>query len=165
MTDVTDNLLESPTGNIQFLAIKNMVKNKQQDTEASVYTIRLEFDGSTKEGKEFKSAIEKINNRIVSTQHASKPGNYTVKASTSFYPKVVDSEGNLVSQEDAPVFYAGSTGTATMIVKPYTGNKLGGAINLVGIAIHTLELAEKPEDSSSGGTNDIVNRLRSTLNK
>ena len=161
-----EGLLTSPVGTIQYMAIKNKVRNKPTDEEASVYTVRLEFDGNTEEGKAYKKTVEGINSALIGTKNASQKGNFTVKASTKWYPKVIDSTGELITQEEAPVFYPKSTGQAAMTVKAFTGNSLGGSLNLVGIAISHLDLAEKPEESGQGGASaEIVERLRAAIAK
>ncbi len=161
---MSDQLLTSPTGTIQYMALKNKVKNKPTDDEYTVFTLRLEFDGNDPEAIAFKEAVAKVNPSLIGKENATTPDNFTVKASTKWYPKAIDQTGELITQDDAPVFYPGSTGTAVMTVKPYTGNALGGSLNLIGVAIVSLELAEKPEQEG-GQSAEIVDRLRAAIAK
>ena len=125
-------LIKSPFGKITFSALNRKVKRKQDDTEATVYTLRLEFDGNTPEGATFKSQIEEVNDRIIGTKNASAPGFFTVQASSKFPVMVVDKDGHEFDFEAIPSI---TEGHAKMMVRPYTGNSLGGSINLVAVGL------------------------------
>ena len=133
----------SPKGKIQFAALTHLVKRKPESTEATVHTIRLEFEGTSDKGATFKEAIEKINPALLGKKHASKPGNYTVQASTKFDVTVYDKDGNKMS--DVPMI---AGGTASMIVTPYTGNALGGALNLAGVVLYEVDVFESTGESA-----------------
>lgn len=141
------NLLTSPKGSLQFLAAVNPVKAAKSDDKL-VYTIRLAFD--SEKDKEFLEQVAEINDAKVvtaatyrgkskETKELLATGVSLVSASSLYKPIVYDTEGN--EMEDNPYFFVDSTGTAQMIVEPYTSNK-GGTINLIGIIIHSLEHAE-----------------------
>lgn len=160
---MTDNyVITSPVGQIQFMALNRKVKNKPTDEEPSVYTIRLAFDGNTAEGAEFRDTISEVNAGLIGTKHAPAEGWYTVKASTKFDVEVLGPDGE--TMEEVPYFTKGSTGTAAISVKPYTGNSLGGSINLTGVAILELDIAES-ESSGNTVSEQTVNSLRDAINK
>jgi hypothetical protein len=139
------NLVKSPVGAIQFMAATNPVKSTN---DKLVYTVRLAFD--SKKDKEWLDTVSKINDAKVVTSETYRgksketkallaTGVSLVSASSQFAPKVFDRNGD--EMEEAPMFFADSTGTAQMIVQPYEGTK-GGTINLIGIQIHSVEHPE-----------------------
>lgn len=141
------DLIKSPVGEIQFMALNNKVKKNVSEDSPEGYTIRLKFDGTTNEGATFRETVEKINANLVGTKHVNKEGEYTVRAFTKFDVEVFDSEGNTL--EERPNFFKDSTGTASMIIKPYTGNSMGGTINLVAVVINELDTSESSADQST----------------
>lgn len=148
--------LTSPIGEIQFMALAKPVKKYIGDDAPLVYTIRLKFDGSTNEGKAWKKEIEKINPNLIGTKHTNSSTEFTVRASTKFEVKVTDSKGNEL--EEAPMFFGDSKGTAKMVVEPWTGNSMGGSINLAAVVIDTLD------NSTSGGDRESkLDALKATL--
>lgn len=153
---INTNYLTSPKGEIQFLALNKKVAKDMKPDSAEGYAIRLKFDGSTKEGQEWKATIAKLNPNLIGTKHVDKKGDFTVRAFTMYMPEVVDGNGNAI--EDIPNFYKDSTGTATMVVQPYTGNSMGGAITLSGVVIHSIETTESGNDREG-----LLNQLRETL--
>lgn len=139
------NLLTSPVGSIQFMAAENPVKSTNDKLQ---YTVRIAFD--SKKDSAFLNQVAEINDAKVVTAQSYRgkseavkallaTGKSLVSASSNFKPEVYDNKGNIL--EEAPMFYAESTGTAQMIVQPYHGDK-GGTINLVGIIIHNVENTE-----------------------
>lgn len=148
--------LTSPIGEIQFMALAKPVKKYIGNDAPLVYTIRLKFDGSTNEGKAWKKEIEKINPNLIGTKHTNSSTEFTVRASTKFEVKVTDSKGNEL--EEAPMFFGDSKGTAKMVVEPWTGNSMGGSINLAAVVIDTLD------NSTSGGDRESkLDALKATL--
>lgn len=137
------DLLTSPTGEIQFMALANPVSKKIGDDANKVYGVRLKFDASTEEGKAWKEAITSINSSLIGTTHVNSKNEFTVRAFSKFQPKVTDAKGNEI--EEMPYFFNDSKGTAKLIVQPYTKNKLGGTINLVAVVICSLESGQKTE--------------------
>ena len=146
------NLLTSPVGAIQFMAATNPVKAAKSDDKL-VYTIKLALDNN--KDKEFLSQVADINDAKVVTARTYRgkqadiqalldTGKSLVSASSKYKPTVFDSEGHEL--EEAPMFFAESTGTAQMIVEPWKGDK-GGTINLVGIIIHSVK---SPENAGEG---------------
>lgn len=130
-------LLTSPKGEIQFLALANPVSKVPGAEDNKVYTVRLKFDSSTKEGAAWKKTVESINPNIVGTKHTNTKTEYTVRATSKYQPKVTDAKGNEL--EEMPMFFSDSSGTAKIIIQPYYGNKMGGAINLVAVVICDLD--------------------------
>ncbi len=160
----TSTLITSPVGEIQFMAAGTPVKSTNDKLQ---YTVRLAYD--SKKDKKFLEQIANINDAKVVTAQTYRgksdevrallaTGKSLVSASSNFKPKVYDSNGNEL--EEAPLFYADSTGTAQVIVQPYKGDK-GGTINLIGIIVHSIE---SPEGKSEGGSReDRLAQLRAAV--
>lgn len=140
------NLLTSPVGEIQFLAVNRPVTNSKGN---EVYSIRLALD--SKKDAEFIEKIAAINsNKPVTAQtyrgkseevkELLAQGKTLISAETKFEVPLYDNKGNKL--EDVPMFYAASKGTAQMVVQPYTKSAKGGTINLVAVIIHNIESAE-----------------------
>lgn len=146
MSTKNDSIV-SPVGTIQFMALARPVKKYDSEDAPLVYTIRLKFDSATAEGKAFKKTIEAINPNLIGTKHTDKATEYTVRAASRFEVVMTDAKGNEL--EEAPLFFADSKGTAKMSVKPYTGNKMGGSINLEGVTICSLETNESNLETKS----------------
>lgn len=145
------NLLTSPVGEIQFLAVNRPVTNSKG---SEVYSIRLALD--TEKDAEFISKIADINSSKPVTAQTYRGKNKEVKellakgktlisAETKFEVALYDNKGNKL--EDAPMFFADSKGTAQMVVQPYTKSAKGGTINLVAVIIHNIE-----SENTTGGT-------------
>lgn len=145
------NLLTSPIGEIQFLAVNRPVTNSKG---SEVYSIRLALD--TEKDAEFISKIADINSNKPVTAQTYRGKNTEVKellakgktlisAETKFEVALYDNKGNKL--EDAPMFFADSKGTAQMVVQPYTKSAKGGTINLVAVIIHNIE-----SENTTGGT-------------
>lgn len=137
------NLLTSPVGEIQFLAVNRPVKNSK-GTE--VRTVRIAFD--SKKDADFISQIAAINSSkpVTASTYRGKnaeikalleKGKTLISAETRFEVPVYDGNGNKL--EEAPNFFKESTGTAQMVVQPYTKSAKGGTINLMAVIIHTME--------------------------
>ena len=148
------NLLPSPVGSIQFMAGETPVKQTKSD-DKMVYTLKLALD--VKKDAAFLAAVNEVNDAKVVTASTYRgkseetkallaTGKALVSANSNFKPEIYDNKGNKL--EEAPMFFKDSTGTAQMIVQPWTGTK-GGTINLIGIIVHSIET---PESSSSSGT-------------
>lgn len=144
------NLLTSPVGEIQFLAVHQPVTNSKG---SEVYSIRLAFD--TEKDAEFISKIADINSSkpVTASTYRGKSkevkellsqGKTLISAETKFEVALYDNKGNKL--EDAPMFFADSKGTAQMVVQPYTKSAKGGTINLVAVIIHNIQ----SENSGSG---------------
>lgn len=153
------NLLTSPVGSIQFMAAENPVKQSKGDDKL-VYTVKLALDN--KKDKAFLAAVSEINDAKVVTAQSYRgkvqaikdllaTGKSLVSANSNFKPIIYDASGNEL--EEAPSFFADSTGTAQMIVQPWKGDK-GGTINLIGIIIHEITTPE-----GTAGTTDRESRL------
>lgn len=149
------NLLTSPVGEIQFLAVSRPVTNSK-GTE--VYTIRLALD--TEKDAEWIAKIAEINSnkpvtaatyrgKNAEVKELLKQGKTLISAETKFEVPVYDKEGNKL--EEAPMFFADSKGLAQMVVQPYTKSAKGGTINLVAVIIHSIE-------SESGGASGAETR-------
>jgi hypothetical protein len=147
------NLLTSPIGDIQFLAVNRPVTNSKG---AEAYSIRLALD--TVKDAEWIAQIAEINSNKPVTAQSYRGKNSAVKAllaqgktlisaETKFEVPVYDKNGQKL--EEAPMFFADSTGTAQMVVQPYTKSEKGGTINLVAVIIHSIE---------SNGTGEGVSR-------
>ncbi len=141
------NLLTSPVGEIQFLAVNRPVTNSKG---SEVYSIRLALD--TKKDAKFISQIAEINpNKPVTAdtyrgkskevKELLAQGKTLISAETKFEVPLYDNKGNKL--EEAPMFFADSKGTAQMVVQPYTKSAKGGTINLVAVIIHNIE-SENP---------------------
>ncbi len=155
------SLITSPVGEIQFLALNNKVNKNMTKDSAEGYAIRLKYDGNTKEGAAWRKTIEQINPGIVGAKHINKAGEFTVRAFSKFDVLVLDASGNEI--EERPNFYAGSKGTASMTLQPYTENAMGGAVNLVAVTIHSFDNSEATETTSS--REDLLKHLREQLNE
>jgi len=149
------DLITSPLGTIKFCALNRKVTKKPTDTEPTVYTLKLEFDGDDPKAQEFKASVESVNPGLIGTKHASKPGNFTVQASTKFTVDVYGQDGTKF--EEVPGV---ANGQASMVVKPYTKNQLGGSLNLIAAVL--AEGYEKYE-SAEGSETDIKNRIRQAV--
>ena len=161
------NLLTSPVGSITFMAAEKPVKQSKSD-DKMVYTIKLALD--CKKDKEFLNKVSEINDAKVVTAQTYRgkvqaikdllaTGKALVSANSKFKPEVYDNKGNQL--EEAPMFFGDSTGTAQMIVQPYTSDK-GGTINLLGIIIHSIENAEGSE-TTDGDRESKLSALRAQL--
>ena len=159
------NLLPSPVGSIQFMAAENPVRQSKSD-DKMVYTIKLAFD--VKADAKFLAQVAEINDAKVVTSQTYRGKDQAVKellatgkalvgANSNFKPKVYDNKGNEL--EEAPMFFGDSTGTAQMIVEPWTGTK-GGTINLISIIIHEVST---PESASNGSREDRLAQLRAAV--
>lgn len=159
MSTKTD-YLTSPKGEIQFLALNRKVAKDMKPDSPEGYAVRLKFNVTTKEGAEWKKTINAINPNLIGTKHVNSKDEYTVRAFSKYLPEVVGNDGNAL--EELPNFYKNSTGTATMVVQPYTGNALGGAVTLAGIIIHDLDIGEQ---EVGGGENReaVLEQLRATI--
>lgn len=146
-------MIISPAGNIKFVALNRKVKRKPTDAENTVYTIKLEFDGSEPGVAEFKSQIEDVNPGLIGTKGASKPGNFTVQASTRYEVEVFDGEGNTIL--DVPSI---SEGKAIMGVTPNTKNPLGGSLYLNEVGL--LEYVEYEGSSEADRKQSILDAIK-----
>lgn len=146
------NLITSPVGQIQFLAANKPVTDKKTGKES--YSINLAFD--IKKDKTFLKTVSDLNDAKVVTAESYRgksaaikallaTGKARIEAKSKFAPELYDKDGNKL--DEAPLFFADSTGTAQMIVQPYESDK-GGTINLVGIIIHSIE---SPNNTNTNG--------------
>ena len=165
--DTNGNLLNSPVGEIQFMAVGRPVPSSKG---GEVYAIRLAFD--TKADAEWIAKIAAINpNKPVTAQsYRGKndeikallaTGKTLISAETKFEVPVYDKEGN--QMEDIPSFFKDSTGTAQMVVQPYTKSAKGGTINLVAVIIHSIDSATAATDGSSRA--DKAAQLQALIDK
>lgn len=147
---MSSNLLTSPVGEIQFLAINRPVTNSKG---AEVYSVRLAFD--SEKDADWIAQIAAINNNkpvTAQTYRGENPeveellskGKTLIYAETRFKVPIYDKNGTKL--EECPMFFGDSHGTAQMIVQPYTKSKRGGTINLVAVIVHNIE------SENSGGT-------------
>lgn len=158
------NLLTSPIGDIQFLAVNRPVVNSK-GTE--VYSVRIALD-SVKDA-DWIAQIAAINSSkpVTADTYRGKSkevkdllaqGKTLISAETKFEVPIYDKEGNKL--EEAPMFFADSTGTAQMVVQPYTKSAKGGTINLVAVIIHSIT----SENSSGGADRETrLQQLRSAV--
>lgn len=124
------------------------------------YVIRVHYDGTSEAAQEFKNKISGLNSRCIGTQNAKNKGDFTLKASTQFQPKIFAPDGEELTGDDVPRFSKDSTAKVTMTVKPYTG-KMGVGIKLIAVQFHELNIVE-----SSGGEEarqNTMNKLRESL--
>lgn len=160
---MTTNAKKSPVGQLLFLvANKALPNSKGKD----VYSVRIAFD-SVKDA-DFIAEIADINpaKPVTSATYRGKTtskgyaatkalldsGKTIISAESIYKPEIFDKDGNVM--EEAPMFFADSTGTAQMMYTPYTKSEKGGTINLVGVKIHSLD-----SGSSTGSTVDRETRL------
>jgi hypothetical protein len=152
------NLLTSPVGEIQFLAVNRPVTTSK-GTE--VYSIRLALD-SVKDA-EWIAKIAEINSSkpVTADTYRGKSkevkellaqGKTLISAETKFEVALYDKKGEKL--EEAPMFFADSHGTAQMVVQPYTKSAKGGTINLVAVIIHNVE-----SENGNSGAVDRETRL------
>lgn len=149
MTDT--GLLTSPVGEIWYMAVNEAVENKK--TGKSKREICLLLDSA--EAKDFITSVKKVNKGIPVTEHtysgeddnlkAALKGKTKISAGTLFEVPVYDKDGNKL--DEAPNFFKknGDTGTAQMVVQPYTKSEKGGSINLAAVIIHNIESVEGAE--------------------
>lgn len=154
--------LTSPQGEIQFLALNRKVAKDMKADSAEGYAVRIKYTTATKEGAEWKKTISAINPNLIGTKHVDNKDEYTVRAFSIYMPEVIDGNGNTL--EELPNFYKTSTGVASMVVTPYTGNSMGGTINLAGIVIHEIDVGEAPEGAGAN-REEVLAKLRATVGK
>lgn len=153
----------SPVGEIVFMALNRKVKKNQSPDSPEGYTVRLKFDTSNPEHAEWKKTVSKINRNIVVTGREGYTGTeFDMKAFSLYKPEIGDKDGNTL--EEVPNFYKGSTGTARMVVQPYTGNELGGSINLTAVIINNIETNEE-EGATGAERESVLTRLKAELQK
>ena len=135
-------ILIVPTSKVLFMALAKPVKGFQ--TEELKYTIRVEVDGSTKEGQELKAKIKDINpNRIIALdkdKNALPNGNFRLTFSSKFPVNVFDKTGQQINQEDVPRLGSDGSATARLEVvvdysRPNLSAKAKGAMYLTGVAL------------------------------
>lgn len=159
----TTSYLTSPKGEIQFLALNRKVSKDLTKDSVEGYAVRIKYSSATKEGAAWKATIAAINPNLIGTKHVNSKDEYTVRAFSKFLPEVLDNNGN--NMDEMPNFYKDSIGTATMVVTPYTGNAMGGTINLVGIVIHNIEEGENTGSGEVNGREAVLENLRAALGK
>ena len=171
---------ESPIGNIVFSSLNRRVpkgingaKKFQQlkkdlgrypsDTEAEddgitlVYSVKLEFDGNTTEGKAWREKVSALNDNIVGRAKATQPGNFTVQATSKFPVVVTDATGTELVGEAIPSL---SGGTAKMLVSPYKGNELGGSLNLIAVNVKEAVLWDSStQDERQAAKAEAIKRM------
>lgn len=164
---MSNEYLESPKGEIQFLALNRKVTKDLKKDSVGGYAIRLKFDSATKEGAEWKKKMEAINTNLVGTKHTDTKTEFTIRAFSQFLPIVMNANGDLIDEGELPNFYATSKGVASILIVPYLENPMGGSINLSGIVIHQLEEGEKPEGEGGGGgaREAVLARLKEMMGK
>lgn len=151
-------LITSPVGTILYMSVDKARTNKYSGRDE--YSIRMLFDGTTTEGAAFKNAVAAVNGNKVVTESKTfdiPEGHFIVSAWSTFAPKVVDGEGTTVTE--IPGFPSGSTGTAIVTYKTFTGTK-GKGLNLSGVAILDLELAEAKEGAVTTGLKEALNKVK-----
>jgi|DEB0MinimDraft_10_1074344.scaffolds.fasta_scaffold01596_12 hypothetical protein len=142
------NTLLSPVGNIKFLAVAKPVKKFQ--SEDLIYTIKLEFDGTSPEGLAFLNSIKAINSKKVVTDNVSKEGNYIIAFNSKYAPKVMDEAGNLLEGQDIPFFNSKiDSGNARVEIQESKGSGMATAY-LKKVQLLDLELAPRDESESLG---------------
>lgn len=121
MTNSTKQEIDSPVGKIVFMALKTPIKNNfdKSAEPKKKYTIRLEFDGDSKEDQEFRALIKDINpKRIVTTKKVNDEivtlgGNkFQVAFSSEYKVDVVDTDGTDLIQDFIPELGMDGEGTA-----------------------------------------------------
>lgn len=159
-------LLTSPVGDIVWMAAHTPHEDKK--TGKKTYSVRLAIDPST-DTDGFLAAVTKLNKKKVVTaksysgeseklQEILATGKVLIEARSQFAPTVSDAQGNKL--EEAPMFFAESTGKARMIVQPYTSDK-GGTINLIEIVLYEINT---PESETSGESREEqLARIRAQL--
>jgi len=158
------NLIISPVGEIQFMAVANTVLNEK--TEKEEYVVRMAFD--SKKDSAFLTKISDINPDILvtSTTYRGKSqeikallqsGKTLIRAATLRTPLLSDANGNEI--EEAPYFFKDSKGTAKIMIEPFEGKK-GGGIKLAAIIIHDLEIGNATTTCSQ---EENLARIRAAL--
>ena len=159
------DLITSPVGEIQFLALSRPVKTFDGDSE--VYKIRCKFDGTTAEGMAFRAAVEAVNaKKIVTTEKNAEgrivdlpEGFFIVNAQSKYVPTVLDANGTELTEDAIPYFDSRTdTGTAKFQAKVDTRGKQG-TIHLTGVVLQDLTLAEREETE----TTNYADALRASL--
>lgn len=143
----------SPEGGIKFMAIKTPVKSF--DGESKIYTVRLEFDGSSADGLAFKKELAEINDKkIVSDpSKVSKEGNFLVSFNSAYAPIVLDSKGNRLETDELPRFNSSTdTGIAKVEAAVSTAGKRP-TIYLKAIQLLELDQVAQTQEESEHLTN------------
>lgn len=133
---VTTKSITSPVFDVTYMALNRTVNKTEDPKSVKGYVVKLRANTNTKEGAEWKKKLDIINPRIVSTQNATKAGEYTFRAFSQFLPLILDNNGN--EFEEPPAFFSGATCKASVTITPYTENAKGGSINLNGVTIYEL---------------------------
>lgn len=128
---MSGNIIISPVGDIVFSALRTPRENSYAPEKGAKYSCRLEFDGSTEEGKAFREAVAAVNPGIISTKNTSSPDHFRVNASSKYAVKVYNESHERYAQEEIPLITAGK---ASIMVVPYTGSR-GGSIKLIGVLL------------------------------
>jgi hypothetical protein len=156
------NYLTSPKGEIQFMALNRKVSKDMKDDSVQGYVVRLKFNDTTAEGAAWRKTIAAINPNLIGTKNVNNKNEYTVKAFSRYLPEIIDGNGDQL--EDIPNFFASSTGTASIVVQPYTGNSLGGTINLAAVVIHDIDVGENSAGTGAeGGREAVLAALKASL--
>lgn len=125
------------------MAINQPYEGKKQLT--------LLFEDSNPEHVAFKKLIEDINPNLIGTKNKSivKEGQFTVRAKTTFDPKVTKADGSEVEGDAIPSFFGGTDqGTARMVVKPGFGGKQPG-LYLQGVQLVSIIQGERESAASN----------------
>lgn len=165
MTTTTKQVITSPVGKIIRMSLDKPQLNSYNNKEE--YYIQLLFSTKDAAGQAFKDTVAKVNPNIIVTGSYTMGGNtvtlaadeFLVRAKSQYQPKVHDAESNRVTE--VPKFTTGSTGTAIMETTVFTAKK-GGGLNLTGVAILDLDIAEQVYTESKTTTNlrDAINKIK-----
>ncbi len=147
---MTKTTLLVPTSDVRFMALKKPVGGFGDKAEVLKYTI----DGSTQAGQELRAKIADINPNRINTKAAQKDGNFVLTLASSFPPKVLDSEGQLLNQEDIPQLGKGGSAKAKLevIVDESRANKalkVKGAMYLGAVQLTHVDIGTSSDSTAA----------------
>lgn len=165
---MTDSI-QSPEGEIVYIAVHQKVDHKREEdlkkgeSIKKVFVSRLLFNEKNPGVREWKNAIASINPKCIVTDELPS-GQFKVKATTKFEVLMLGTDGNSLSQEEAPIFTSGSTGKAIMTIEPYIRENKRGSLNLKAIAFTELNIVEAEEGAGVQNQESMMNDLRAAYN-
>lgn len=161
--------LVSPKGKILFMALNRPVKNKYSGKEE--YCLRLGVDGTTAEGKAFRTALKEVNSKLTgepSEQMNLPKGYFVVNAKSTINPEkpdtkyftVYDADNTKVT--DLPYFTKGSTGEAVISLKVIEGKdaKTENAVRLSRVCILDLDIAPSEHQENEVNFLEAINKIK-----
>lgn len=164
MSNATDNWLDSPVGEIEFMAVNKKVTKSQDPDAPTGYTVKLKFDTTNKDDAKWKETIKTLNKAcVVTDKEGYTDTQYNMRAFTLYDVPVYDLNG--VEMTEKPNFYSKrSKGTASITIAPYQKPGVTGkaSLNLIAVTIHSLE-TEEDETGAVGAEGDAGAARRAAL--